>query len=636
MDISTGNKGVYAFGPFRLDPMRRVLLRDGDPVRLGSRLFDTLLYLVENPGRVIEKDELLTAVWGARIVEEANLSQAIFALRRALQTDESPDGLIVTAPGRGYRFVAPVSVDGGAPPAPSSSVAQPADRSGAPPRWRAPVAAAAAACLLIAAVGGAFAWRFWPGEPGQPAAAPFAPPPHSVAVLAFANMSGDPGQEYFSDGLAEEVINALSAVNQLHVAARVSAFSFKGSHATVADIARKLNVGAVLEGSVRRGGGRVRIAAAMIDARTGFQIWSRSVDRDEHDMLDLEREIATEVSTALQVTLAPADIARVTLGDTANPQAFDRFLRGMQLARAMQAGTLQKAVDMFDQAIALDPAYAHAYSARAVQLLNLAMTAPPGASAKDQAARNDAALASADKAIVLAPELAAAHAARAVILLNGYLRNDDAMAEAGRARALAPGDAAIVANYAQVAIAAGHAADAVDAARQATALDPLRPDVWLIDAYVLFMARQYDGVLVAAGHEKALRGTLPERSQLLVALSEYLQGNFAAAEQACPAVGADYVDECFALVDHATGRTDAAQTHLAHFRAQSGGANFDQRSEIAAQWGETAQALDLLQQGFAHDPASLSEIGTDPLLDPIRQEPRFQAVLRQVSKAQGK
>lgn len=631
MNLSLRERGVLAFDRFRLDPTRRTLRLNGQEVPLTARLFDTLLYLVQNPERLVTRDELENAVWGGRVVEEGNLQKAISSLRKALLADGAADGFIVTVPGRGFRFAVPVSFEpeavGAAWPGALADT-EVAGSAGAPlpTRSRRPWAALALGAVVLAVACGA-AWHF----AGRPA--PFEPPPHSVAVLAFANMSGDPNQAYFADGLAEEVINALSAVNQLKVAARVSAFSFRDTNATATDIAHRLNVGAVLEGSVRRDGGRVRIAASLIDARTGFQIWSRSFDRDEHDLLVLEREIATEVSAALQIALAPGETARLTLGGTSNPQAFDLFLHGMLLARSMQEGNLQKAIDTFDQAIALDPAYAYAYSARSVQILNLALGAPPDTSQKELAVRYAAALASAEKAINLAPDLAAGHGARAIILTNGYLRNAEAMAEASQARALEPGNAAIVANYAQVAIGTGHAKDALDAARQATTLDPLRPDVWYIEGYVLFMAGQFDDVLIATQHEKSLRGTLPEHSMLLVALSQYLKGNLMEAAQACPGVGPDYIDECFALVDHASGKTDSAQAHLAHFRAQSADANLYQFAQIAAQWGDIAGALDLLETAKTQNDPALSDAITDPLLDPIRQEPRFRALLRAVSEA---
>src|SRR4029077_10858933 len=168
--------------------------------------------------------------------------------------------------------------------------------------------------------------RPWVSKPAVSAA--FAPPPHSIAVLPFVNLSGDKAQEYFSDGLTEESLNSLAQINDLQVAARTSAFSFKGTNTDIGTIARKLNVGAVLEGSVRRSANTLRITAQLINAVTGFHLWSKSYDRDLGDVLKLQSEIATSVASALKVTLLGDVAARVELGGTRNLAAFDAYLRG--------------------------------------------------------------------------------------------------------------------------------------------------------------------------------------------------------------------------------------------------------------------------------------------------------------------
>src|SRR6202161_3054395 len=163
---------------------------------------------------------------------------------------------------------------------------------------------------------------------GPPVVTDFNPPPHSIAVLPFTNMSGDKDQEYFSDGLTEELLNSLVRINELQVAARTSAFSFKGKDTDIGTIARKLNVGAVLEGSVRRSAHTVRITAQLINAVTGFHLWSQTYDRDLGDVLKLQTEIATAVASSLKVTLLGDVAAKVELGGAGNPAAFDAYLRG--------------------------------------------------------------------------------------------------------------------------------------------------------------------------------------------------------------------------------------------------------------------------------------------------------------------
>src|SRR5438309_2318936 len=198
-------------------------------------------------------------------------------------------------------------------------------------------------------------------------AAPFGPPPHSIAVLPFINLSGDQEQEYFSDGLTEELLNSLAEINELQVAARTSAFSFKGKDNDIGTIARKLNVATVLEGSVRRGGQKIRITAQLNNAVTGFHVWSQTYDRNLSDVLVVQTEIANAVASALKVTLLGDVAAKVEVGGTRNPAAFDAYLRASKLYREFQNDKdLEAVIAGYTEAIRLDPQYALAYADRSL------------------------------------------------------------------------------------------------------------------------------------------------------------------------------------------------------------------------------------------------------------------------------
>ncbi len=236
--------------------------------------------------------------------------------------------------------------------------------------------------IVVVVVAGGLAYfaidKFWaskqqPSPPTAPAApastAPiaFAPPPHSIAVLPFVNMSGDKEQEYFSDGLTEEILNSLARVNELQVSARTSAFSFKGKDVKIGTIARELNVGAILEGSVRRSGHTVRVTAQLNNAVTGFHLWSQTYDRDLRDVLALQTEIANAVASALKVTLLGGVASKIEAGGTQNPAAFDVYLRASKAYREEQNDKdLQAAIAIYTEAIRLDPEYALAYSDRSL------------------------------------------------------------------------------------------------------------------------------------------------------------------------------------------------------------------------------------------------------------------------------
>jgi adenylate cyclase len=199
------------------------------------------------------------------------------------------------------------------------------------------------------------------------AAAAFAPPAHSIAVLPFVNMSGDAKQEYFSDGISEELLNSLSRLNDLQVVARTSSFSFKGQNVDVSTIAHKLNVGAVLEGSVRRAGNTVRITVQLINAVSGFNIWSQTYDRNLTDILKVQSDVATSVAQQLEVKLIGDEAAKIELGGTDNAEAYDAYLRGLQAYEKVdgKAADFREALAEFDRAILLDPNFASGYARKA-------------------------------------------------------------------------------------------------------------------------------------------------------------------------------------------------------------------------------------------------------------------------------
>jgi TolB-like protein/DNA-binding winged helix-turn-helix (wHTH) protein len=639
MDVSVKDKGVYVFGPFRLDPVRRTLTRDGAPIKLAARLFDTLLYLMEAQGRLVEKDELLAAIWPGRIVEEGNLTQTVSMLRKTLQGDGSDDGFIVTVPGRGYRFASPVHLESGAAETSMASAANPQDLAGlftaAPlPWWRRGVVLPAPGLAVCLAAGLAVR-MIWldTGTPPQAAAPAFAPPPHSVAVLAFTNMSGHAADDYFADGLAEELTNTLARLPDVHVAARVSAFAFKGKTATIADIARNLNVGTVLEGSVRRDGKKLRIGVQLVDAGTGFQLWAQSFDRDAQDLLALEGDIASQVAAALSVSLAKGDVERATSGGTKNAAAFDLYLQAMLLLRSMQNDAFSRAVATLDRAVALDPLYARAYAARAIAQANLGLTLPPSTNPKAVNDLFQAALASADKAIALAPDLAAAHGARGFILDNCMMKPAEGFAEAARTRVLEPNNGSVLSNYAQIAMDVGRFDEGMAAARHAADIDPMQPEVWYILADVLYMGRHYSESLEAVKHERIMRGTLPENSIDIQARDQLLSGDAAGAEKSCAGVGLDFKDECFALTAHALGKRDAAQASLARMHAQGGDTANYTYAEVAAQWGDKEDALAWLDKAVATHDSMVSNLLSDPLLDPVVGEPHFKEIARRLDFA---
>jgi Tol biopolymer transport system component/TolB-like protein/Tfp pilus assembly protein PilF len=310
--MGASDKPSYEFGPFRLDAGEYVLLRDGQIIPLTPKVFETLLVLVENSGHVVDKDELYKRVWQDAFVEETNLTKNISILRKILSEGAGERSFIETVPKRGYRFVVPVRISGSEDSKNGSKPVQSLDKK--------------------------------------------------IAVLPFANFSGDPENDYFCDGLAEELLNALAIIKGLKVAARTSSFSFRGKNLDVGKIGAALGVNTVLEGSVRKSGNRLRITAQLVSASDGFHIWSGQYDRELSDIFELQEEITLAIVDSLKLNLLENQRTNVFRRNTENTQAYSLYLRGRFCWNKRTTEDVIRAIRYFEEAIELDPNFALAYT----------------------------------------------------------------------------------------------------------------------------------------------------------------------------------------------------------------------------------------------------------------------------------
>jgi TolB-like protein/Flp pilus assembly protein TadD len=458
-----------------------------------------------------------------------------------------------------------------------------------------------------------------------PAGAVFAPPPHSIAVLPFVNLSGDASQDYFSDGLTEELLNSLAEIEGLQVAARTSSFSFK-EHPDIVTVARKLNVSSVLEGSVRRSEHTIRVTAQLINAVTGFHLWSKTYDRDLGDVLKLQTEIATAVASALKVTLLGDVSAKIELGGTRNPAAFDAYLRGTKAYSSFtNTKDLQTAIAAFTEAIRLDPNYPLAFAGRSRAYAEYA--AESGAELRESL---DRALTDAREAIRLAPELAAGHLALASSL-TASLDFPQALEGYERALALAPGNAEVLRESGRFLVNEGQFDKGISAGRRAAALDPLNRRTHNSLGYGLSSARRYAEAIAALSDaisvDPNFGGSYAARG-----LAYYGLGDLESAVSSCESKPDDWASQwCLAVVYDKLGRHAEAEAELAKLKAPLGDAAAYQYATIYAQWGNTPKALEWLGTAMRlHDPG-LVDLKTDPLMDPLRKEPRFQAIERELN-----
>ncbi|MFZ2102075.1 MAG: winged helix-turn-helix domain-containing tetratricopeptide repeat protein, partial [Oricola sp.] len=312
-----GSAGVkIAFGEHVLDPDRRELTRGSEAIAVGPQVFDLLLYLVQNRERVVSKDDLIEVVWGGRIVSESTLTSHINAVRKALGDSGGQQLLVRTIARKGYRFVGDVR----------ESVAS----EGADPARRHESIAQALAL------------------PARP----------SIAVLPFLNLSGDPQQEYFSDGITEDIITALSRVRWFFVIARNSSFTYKGRTVDEKQVARELGVRYVLEGSVRKAGERVRITGELIQADTGLHIWADRFDGQLRDIFGLQDQVAASVVAAIEPSLRQAEIDRARRKPTEKLDAYDWYLRALPHFYTLTREGVDQAIQFLDRAIAIDPHFA--------------------------------------------------------------------------------------------------------------------------------------------------------------------------------------------------------------------------------------------------------------------------------------
>jgi TolB-like protein len=310
-----GFMAIFAFGPFRLDGESEILFRGSEPVPLGRRAVALLRVLLERSGTPVSKDALVGAAWSGLAVDDSNLTVQIAALRRVFGAEAGGESWIETLPRRGYRFLGPQATKQAA------------------------------------------------GTGSQVAAALAPKNRPSIVVMPFTNMSGDPDQEYFADGMVEEVITGLARIKWLSVVSRSTSLVYKRKPVDVKDVAEKLGVSYLLEGGVRKSGNRVRVTAQLIDAEAGTQLWADKYDRMLENLFELQDEITMCVVGAIEPSLRKAEIDRVKRQRPSAFSAYDLLLRSQQFVFAGMPAEAAKAIPLLEQALALDPDYsaAHAY-----------------------------------------------------------------------------------------------------------------------------------------------------------------------------------------------------------------------------------------------------------------------------------
>jgi TolB-like protein/DNA-binding winged helix-turn-helix (wHTH) protein/Tfp pilus assembly protein PilF len=635
---------LYRFGEFVLDPQTRVLRRGAEPVALTPKALEVLLLLVRNAGRIVTKDELMQTVWPDSFVEESNLTQTIFMVRKALE-ETSDRRYILTIQGQGYRFLAPVTEAANhrseieAPESTRDSGSAAENQMLSSPRrsksWKLAVislSVAVPALILTIAV--------WIGHWRRTAAEPSGK--IMLAVLPFENFTGDPGEDYFSDGLTEEMISQLGNLDPAHlgVIARTSVMHYKLSHESISQIGQALGVQYVVEGSVRRDSQRVRITAQLIQVKDQSHLWAREYDRDLGHLLDLQAEIGREVANEIQLSLRgrlPIESARQNdaLALRANSyEAYDLYLKGRYFWNKRTPEGFRQAANYFQQAIDKDPNYGRAYAGLA-DTFSLMSTWYVGPQSELMPKARSAAL----RALELDERLAEAHASLALIKENYEYDWAESEKEFRRAIQLDPQYATAHQWYAEFLSWQGRFDEAFSESEQARQLDPLSLIIASDRAAILYYSRQYEEAVKQCQSVLELDPNFDHARYWMI--PSYLQlGRYDKAIEVINHSEERKEDPWMLAWEAATygksGHAEDSRQALAKLE-QVPISRAERTAALLLAYSGTGQKerlLNLLEKAYAERSNAVVQIKVEPMYDPIRSEPRFEELLGRVGLRQ--
>jgi len=636
---------LIRFDNFELDLRAGELRKGGLRIRLQEQPLLILQTLLENPGEVVTRDELQKKIWPADTFVDFDhgLHAAVNRLRAALNDSADHPRYVETVARRGYRFIGRLEIPQAGAPIIAVGQAAPSLKS-RPGLWNSwtgvlagfAIAIGIGAILIAGDVYGLKTWLF-----GTAARHPF----HSLAVLPLDNLTHDPKQDYFADEMTEELITQFSKLGDLKVISHTSVMQYKGTKKSLPEIARELHVDAVLEGAVQLEGDRVRITAQLVNGATDEHIWADNYDRELSNVLLLQSEVASDIAKQIDLRLTPQQQQRLHAeARPVNPDAYQAYLLGRYYWNMRTAEGLDKAGKYFADAIQKDPNFALAYSGQADYFAYLTVLGGPEVLKPSDAMTQ--ARAAAAKALQLDDGLAEAHASMGNILHNYDWNWTAAEREFKRAIELNPNYAMAHHLYAHLLIETGRTQESLAEAGRALELDPYSPFVNNGVARQYYLSRQYDKSIAQCKVGLQINPTyLPARIQL--ALNYEQTGKLTEAvselEQASgvisgsPAPGEHPIDlpVLHTLLGHAyavTGRKSEAINELNKLQAAAN-SRYIPASYFAILWmglGDKNQAFTWLNRGYQERSEHMLYLGIEPLVDPLRSDPRFEALLRQI------
>ena len=642
----------YHFEDVQIDMEGFRLCKAGKMVPLEPKALNVLIFLVENPGRLVERRELMDAVWGGAFVTDHVLNRAINQLRRGLADDAKEPRYIETVPTRGYRFIAHVKSSfpemAGAAAAPSPLMTAERDvtkvpaiqergatestrpamgQNGSVPFGWPTRRAAAVLGLTLLVISSIATFRILGRQNSAAAGAPI----RSLAVLPLDNLTGDSSQQYLADGMTIELITDLSQIGALRVISQTTAMQYKNAHKSLPEIAKELKVDAVVEGSVMRSQDHVRIGAQLVNALADKQLWASSYEGDLRDILGLENRVASAVAEQIRIKLTPNEQSRLAGTRSANPRASEALLRGDSAIQENTFESQRKGLRFFQQAVDLDPDFAPAYVGVARSYNYLAgwvdlspdETVPVG----EATAAAESALA---KALKIDPELGEAYEERAWTLMKFHWDFPDAEADFKHALALEPGSPSAHDGLSELLVASGRFDEALWEIKRAQELDPLSLVINTDYCRVLQYARQDDRAMAQCDATVELG---PDYSYGLWISAQLFErkGAYAQAHKLWQKLGP--CDRPFlAMIDEIHGAPGVSGAFDAWLKKSKQQPDAFFLSIAYANLGRKDLAFASLEKAYEQRSGIffMAFLAVDPAFDPLRSDRRFDAFLRRV------
>jgi TolB-like protein/DNA-binding winged helix-turn-helix (wHTH) protein/Tfp pilus assembly protein PilF len=649
---------IVRFGLFEANLRSGDLVKQGRRLKLQTQPFQILAILLEHPGQIVTREDLCRKLWPEDTFVDFNhsLNTAVRRLREALSDSPENPIFIETLQRRGYRFIAPVVyVDRPGTEDASAQASKPANSifeiaeipkapellvAGQPSAESRPVRPQILSNTVLVGCAGlvvgallAMAVAYFAFRANQPSAHVKPDQVRSLAVLPLENLSVTPDQEYLADGMTDELIASLAKVKHLRVVPRTSSMAYKNTHKSLSEIARELNVDAVVEGTVMRSGSRIRITTELVQIASDRALWAETYESNVDDVLSLQQRVAGAIVSNIQVELTPQERQNLKAYRPSSSEAYEDYLKGRYYWNKRSEEGLTKAIDYFGRATKEDPNYALAYAGLAdcYGIIGAAIVGTVPASEVSPKAE-----AAAKRALELDPTLAEAQTSLATVMLN--YKWDWQGAESGFKKAiqLDPSYATAHQRYSLYLIAMGRTNESIQEIQQALKLDPLSVSMNFSQGWRLYMARDFDGAMkqlksaidmdpsFALAH-MVLGQDYAQKGQYALATTE-LETAVRLSSNSAPAVAA------LARVDALAGRQANARTLLEQLKAQSAKQYVSPfyLAEVYSALGDTNRAMDEFDKAYQDRSNSLIFLRVDPEFDLLRSNSRFQSLLQKL------